>query len=385
MGRKLVLLGCAALVAAACGDSMSNGTPTAGSGGQAPGAGGKAGGGTSAGTSDAGGEMTQGGTADGAGAASAAGEASQGGTGPDGEAGAGMDQAGVGPASSGGESAGGDGGAGPSGMAGEASSSAGSPGEAGAPGCVDSTPRFIAGSLDGEEVHSLAFAGGAFSRAEPEVFDLRARLGTDGVLHIWGPNRLYSIGDDSPIQGHLLLPSEDPNGGVHYCAESGSATRVSTFRHTATLSDWTQLGACPSAGAGTLSGCFEQTSNGAVVACSSGQVRLVGSVGNTDIDASYLAGTTNSSGANSAPNPATVFLMFGDGGMLMMRTVANDGSGYLRLPDDGPLPGHIVCIGAGSIVASQLSHRYTFTLSSLGAVGACPGASSVGGQIDGCL
>jgi hypothetical protein len=323
--------------------------------------------------------------------APAAGETSLGGAEP-GAGGAG-NQAGEGSTSGGDGPSGGaaEGGAGPMGMAGEPSSGAGAPGMAGAPGeggapsCADtSTPRYIAGSLDGEDVDYRVYSGSAFYRNMPlpTLFDWRARVGSDGFLHLWGPTPLVTIGMSTTVQGHLLMASEGPNAGVHYCAGSGSVQRISTFRHTGTLSNWTELGTCPNnPGTGSLAGCNGETSVGAPVACPSDKFRLVGSIGNTAIDATYDANTVNKEGASDA----NYFFAFGNGGLLMLHTLSNVGSGYLLLPDDGPSPGLVVCVGSATVTPGQLSNRYTFTLGSIGVVGTCPTPAGVDGQLEGCL
>ncbi len=388
MGRRLLLIGYVAAVAAACGDSTSDGTPGGGSGGQSAGSGGKSVAGTpSGGKAGSAGTNATGGTMNDAGSP-AAGETSLGGAGP--AAGGAGNQAGESSTTGGDGALAGEGGAGPLGMAGEPSSSAGSPGmagapsEGGAPGCVNATPRYIAGSLGGEVVDYGVFSGGSYHRNMPlpKLFDWRARVGTDGLLHIWGPTTIITVGESAAVQAHLLTASEGPNPGTHYCSASGSMERVDTFRYAGALSDWTELGTCPAnPGTGSLSGCFEQTSLGAVVACADDQFRLVGTIGNTAIDASYNANTVNKEGSIDA----NTFLAFGNGGLLMLSTVSNVGSGYLMLPDDGPSPGLVVCIGTATLTPGALSDRYTFTLGSLGVVGTCPGATGVGGTLDGCL
>jgi hypothetical protein len=250
---------------------------------------------------------------------------------------------------------------------------------------VNATPRYIAGSLDGQDVDYTVHSGGAYSRnlPLPKLFDLRARVGSDGLLHIIGPTPLGAVGTSGSVQAHLLTASEGPNAGTHYCAASGTVQRVDTFRHAATLSDWTELGTCPAnPGAGSLTGCYDTTSAGAAVACADDQARLVGSIGNTAIDMSYNANTVIKEGSNDA----TTFFAFGNGGLLVLSTVSNVGSGYLRMPDDGPSPGLIVCIGTATVTPNALfNDRYTFTLGSLGVVGTCPGATGVVGTLDGCL
>jgi hypothetical protein len=284
-----------------------------------------------------------------------------------------------------------EGGAGPTGMSGAPTNGAGTPGLAGAPGeggapsCADtSTPRYVAGSLDGEDVDYRVYGGSAFSRNQPTptLFDWRGRAGSDGLLHIWGPTPLVVIGASTTAQAHLVMASEGPNAGVHYCAGSGTVQRISTFRHTGSLSNWTELGTCPNnPGTGSLAGCHDETSVGAAVVCGSDQFRLVGDIGNTAIDASYVVNTVNKEGSSDA----NYFFAFGNGGLMMLHTVSNVGSGYMMLPDDGPSPGLILCIGSATVTPGVLSNHYTFTLGSLGVVGTCPGATGAPGTLEGCL
>ena len=264
----------------------------------------------------------------------------------------------------------------PGGTSGEAGSAAG-----GATACNDDTSRSIWGALDGADVDYSAHSGGLFSRAAPEYFELRTRVGSDGVLHTWGPEKVFVVGDSGVGQGHLFTAAEGPFPNTHFCAANVLLTRVDTFRHTVALSDWTTLGSCPTSGNGTITGCFDQTSAGAAVDCVSDQARLVGDIEGDDLDLSV--GTNAYVNAGSAP--ATTLLTFGTGGLLALFPTAGVGSGFLILPQEAAQPGLVVCVGSATITVGSSPDRFTFTLDELGVVGTCPGPSSVTGQIDGCL
>jgi hypothetical protein len=246
--------------------------------------------------------------------------------------------------------------------------------------CIDTTTRSIAGTFDGAAVGYTVRSGSFFSRRSPAYFDLRTWIGSNGVLHAWGPQMVFSVGDSGAGKGHLFTATEGAFGNTHFCAADVSVTYVSTFRHTTTFSGWTRLGSCPAnPGTGTLSGCFDQATSGPVL-CASGQAHLVGTVDGTSMDASYVTNTTTATGSIDAET----LMSFGTGGLIALRTTSGSGSGFIMLPEDGPNPGSIVCVGSATLTRTP-TDRYTFTLDALGVVGTCPGPTQVTGQLDGCL
>ena len=355
------------------GGAASGGTSSAGEGGTPDGSGGAGEGGTPGGAGGGeGGAPTTGGGGN-AGAGGNAGSGGVGGNAGSGGVGANAGVGGSGGASGSGGSAGGSSGAGNGGMAGMA-------GAAGV--CNDSTPRHLAGSVSGNAFSLAVSGGGSFFRNMPlpQLWDIRSRLGSDGLIHLAGPGSLLPTGTQGTGTAHWMMPSEGPSAGIHFCADVEIAN-VTTFRRSARLTNFSVLGACPSVpGNGSLSGCFGLVApNPLPFACSDDQARLVGDIQGDDIDASYEINTDNVAPAGETAR----FLSFGDRGVIALYGTAEDSSGFIQFPFDGVNPGLVYCIDSAAITPDGTD--YTFTLDGLSLLGSCPATQAVSGEATGCL
>ena len=154
-----------------------------------------------------------------------------------------------------------------------------------------------------------------FSEASPPFWDLRGRLGIDGVIHLWGYETFFGVNDPASGEGLLIMPGAGPLADMFYCAASVDVANVAFARSTAQIGDITELGQCPAQpGAGQLSGCFG-TAAGAAIACGATETRLIGTLGATDLDESFEIDTHNSVGTATT---TTRFLMFGHSGMITL-------------------------------------------------------------------
>jgi hypothetical protein len=179
--------------------------------------------------------------------------------------------------------------------------------------------------------------------------------------------------------GNVRMPSAGPLAGQHLCSAKSDAMAggYNTLR-TVHFRELSTLGTCPAtAGAGSLSGCFQQTAAGASVDCKANEVHIKGTVGTTKVDQRWFAnfGALEYSGTRVA-------LVFGPGGLLDVEQ-GEGGTGELIFPTNSAvLPGVVVCVGVSTMTASA-GGKYVFTLGGLGSIGACPGAP-VPGFIDAC-
>jgi hypothetical protein len=159
------------------------------------------------------------------------------------------------------------------------------------------------------------------------------------------------------------------------------ATIVDTFRHTLRLSDLSELGTCGVPNVNDqIIGCYAAAA-GSPVVCTPTQARLTGSLAGMALDATYVTNASNAMG--TATPVATRFMAFGRGGLIALIGNATLSTGFIQMPEDGPRPGAIYCVGNASLIVD--GSEYGFTLTELGYVGTCPAASTVPGALDGCL
>jgi len=250
--------------------------------------------------------------------------------------------------------------------------------------CSMGSPSIAAGVLNGKGFSSPmkgAFAG-SINIFNEHFWNLTDALGNDGLAVVWGTTTYYdaSVKMPSDGQGDLRLPTGAPLAGEHLCAgksdamEGGYSTPPTVhFRELSTL------GKCPAtAGAGSLSGCFEETAPGAAVACDAYHAHIKGTVGTTTVDEQWFINF----GA-SRYSDTRVAMAFGHGGLLDAE-LGDGGGGELIFPSDSTvLPGVVVCVGVSHVTTKDLGASYVFTLGELGSLGACPGAP-VTGFIDAC-
>ncbi len=381
--------------------SGTGGSVTGGKGG-AGARGGAGGGGATGGTGGGGGSVADGGEVGDGGEAGDTGPAGTGGgAGTGGSAGAAGSGGGAGASGTGGTS--GDGGAGSSGAGSSgagasgtagasAAGGAGAGGTAGASGagaagtgggppawCNNGIERTVSGTVDGTSLTQIVSGGGSFSRSTPPFWDARGRLGTDGYLHLWGPETYFGANDPASGKGLVVMPSAGPLPKTFYCASTVDIARVDTFRSAVDIDGLSELGQCPSQpGSDQLTGCFG-TATGGTLGCAPEETRIIGSLGGVDLDESFLNDTHSS--LNTGTSNGVRFLVFGQSGLIVFRGNTTI-TGFLKMPENSPTPGAIYCIGSATLLID--GSDYEFTLSSLGLVGTCPG-TGVSGSLTGCL
>jgi len=274
---------------------------------------------------------------------------------------------------------GGDGGAGAGGTAG--ASGAGAAGTGGGPPawCNNGVERTVSGTVDGTSLTQIVSGGGTYSRSSPPFWDARGRLGTDGYLHLWGPETNFGVNDPASGEGLVVMPSAGPLPRTFYCASMVDIARVDTFRSTVDIDGLSELGQCPSVpGTDQLTGCFG-TATGGTIGCSPEETRIIGTLGGVDLDESFVNDTHSS--LNTGTTNSTRFLVFGQSGLIVFRGNTTI-TGILKMPESSPTPGAIYCISSATLLVD--GSDYEFTLNGLGSVGTCPG-TGVSGSLTGCL
>lgn len=242
----------------------------------------------------------------------------------------------------------------------------------------------LAGQLAGTAVsqtYANVGGGAGFNLAATPPLMVTASFGTQGVLFAVG-NGSTPVTNVAVTDGLVLMPTEGPDPGGHYCIGGGaiavsSATGVTTW----SLTSLARAGACPS------SGPFEGAS---CVAGSRPTTHLVGQLEGTSFDWMIPAGLDGYGGGSSGAGTSVFDLMegIGDLGLIELRAAGGDAAagtvvGSLQLPASVSPKRAVVCIPPAS-TATMTDHALRFTLRRVTLAGTCGDATSRSSHLDVC-
>jgi hypothetical protein len=140
-----------------------------------------------------------------------------------------------------------------------------------------------------------------------------------------------------------------------------------------------------SAGGGGGSGPASSSSTGVPFAlCSSAAVGLEGTLDGEAVQASFTLLRTRVKGSlwQGFYQTQGHAVLFAESDIEMPGS-SSPATGLFRMPEEGPHGGEWFCAGSGTTVTT--GDEKTFSLASIGRLGACAGATPVDGTIDGCF